>query len=321
MKRIFITKEIIELSNEFAKNLFSERHLEKPLDKLEKLKNELKFKKCFCHADYVEKIINNYTDIIKMKPQDFDNFHSTHFKYLEKCLGLKLLEGKLKFYELIVKAMCYKDARDEFLPYINKLGIKACVYCNAQLAVTTEIAKGHPKGFYELDHFFPQSKRPYLCTSFFNLQPVCANCNKSKSNSKVEFHLYTNKSNDNTINPFQFQISKKSLIKYMLNQNNDELEIIFDSTSTDNDLKKDYDNCFHITALYGTQKDLAEEIVWKSQIYNESYQKILKKSFPQLFNQSDFNRFIIGNYDKTEDIHKRPMAKFVQDIAKQLNLI
>jgi hypothetical protein len=78
----------------------------------------------------------------------------------------------------------------------------------------------------------------------------------------------------------------------------------------------------HITKLYETQKDLAKEIVWKSKIYSDSYQAVLKKSFSKLFsNQSDFNRFIIGNYDKVVDIHKRPMAKLVQDIARQLGLI
>ena len=37
--------------------------------------------------------------------------------------------------------------------------------------------------------------------------------------------------------------------------------------------------------------------------------------------ESDWNRFVLGNYDREEDIHKRPLAKLVQDVAKQLGVI
>ena len=32
-------------------------------------------------------------------------------------------------------------------------------------------------------------------------------------------------------------------------------------------------------------------------------------------------RLLVGNYTRSKDIHKRPMTKFTQDIAKQLKLI
>jgi len=34
-----------------------------------------------------------------------------------------------------------------------------------------------------------------------------------------------------------------------------------------------------------------------------------------------FERFLIGNYTEPKEIHKRPMAKFQQDIAEQLGLL
>jgi len=40
-----------------------------------------------------------------------------------------------------------------------------------------------------------------------------------------------------------------------------------------------------------------------------------------MLKQSDVNRFILGTYDKPEDIHKRPLAKLTQDVAKQLGII
>jgi 5-methylcytosine-specific restriction endonuclease McrA len=76
--------------------------------------------------------------------------------------------------------MRYDAARFEYYPFALEMDIKSCVYCNAHLAATTKNNNGTYKGTYELDHFYPKSKYPYLCTSFFNLQPCCAHCNESK---------------------------------------------------------------------------------------------------------------------------------------------
>jgi hypothetical protein len=140
----------------------------------------------------------------------------------------------------------------------------------------------------------------------------------SKLNKRAKFFLYAKKHNE--INPFNFLLERKSGIRYMLNQDYENLEISFDSVETG--LKDDHEKHFHISQLYATQKDLAEEIVWKAKIYNKSYQANLRKSFSKLFPRNmDFNRFILGNYYEVKDIHKRPMSKLVQDIARQLRLI
>jgi len=320
MKRILICKKHVDLSEDYAKNLFSKRrnNFTRPLDRLNDLERELQILNKVDYADYVRKIIEKYSIINVIRPENFDDFHNAHFNFPSIVLNDNSLGGRQKFHELIVKAMRYADARTDFLPYVQKLGIKTCVYCNAQLAVTVKKNGSIFKGMYDLDHFYPKSKYPYLCTSFFNLQPVCACCNRSKSDNKAKFSLYT--INHKEISPFNFQLDKKSLIKYNLNNNCEELKIIFDSS--DIGLKDDHEKHFHISKLYETQKDLAEEIIWKTRIYNESYQTILRKISDKLpFKHSDLNRLIIGNYDRIEDIHKRPMSKFVQDIAQQLKLI
>ena len=82
------------------------------------------------------------------------------------------------------------------------------------------------------------------------------------------------------------------------------------------------DTLFHISTQYQAHKDVVEELIWKKQIYNSTILGIYKDNFKQLgFKQTDFNRFILSNYDKDEDILKRPFAKMVQDIAKQLGII
>ena len=68
--------------------------------------------------------------------------------------------------------------------------------------------------------------------------------------------------------------------------------------------------------------DIAEEFIWKSRIYKKVIIEDYQRLFTGLgFKDSDFQRFILGNFDQTEDILKRPMAKMTQDIAEQLHLI
>ena len=65
-----------------------------------------------------------------------------------------------------------------------------------------------------------------------------------------------------------------------------------------------------------------EELILKAEIYTKSYKETLVNSFGKIFsNVSITNRIIIGNYSAEDEIHNRPMAKFTQDIAKQLGLI
>lgn len=106
----------------------------------------------------------------------------------------------------------------------------------------------------------------------------------------------------------------------MVSHDKDKLKINFNSS--EGNLKENMDKLFHISTQYQAHKDIVEEIVWKKQIYNKALFDIYSKSFKDLgFRQSDFNRFIISNYDKEEDILKRPLSKMVQDIAKQLDII
>jgi len=79
---------------------------------------------------------------------------------------------------------------------------------------------------------------------------------------------------------------------------------------------------FNIQEIYETQKDIAEELILKAEIYTDKYKENLKKQFKGLFpNEEILNRLLISNYSTEEELHKRPMAKFTMDIAKQVGLI
>lgn len=202
---------------------------------------------------------------------------------------------------------------------INQLGIKTCVYCNAQYAFSYDNGRDSFQN-YEIDHWMPKSKYPYLCTSFFNLQPRCPKCNKLKSSKDdiLPFCLFTD--DKSKLDPFDFSILHVSCAKYLATHDRDMLRIIF--SSNEPGLKDNMDALFHISTQYQAHKEMVEELIWKEQIYNSTILDIYKDNFKQLgFKQTDFNRFILSNYDKDEDILKRPFAKMVQDIARQLGII
>lgn len=329
MRRIFINKSIIELSKDYVNKLFEGRRIKGlptdfrlPLNNLRDFEIYLRANGYINFADYVLKIIEKYNIINYIRPQYFKLLHRRYFNNLtEADLQTKISYrgNNMEFYKHIVNEMRYDAVRDkEFLPYVKKLGIKTCIYCNTQFAITTENDNGVLAGKYELDHFLPKSKYPFLCISFFNLQPSCAHCNKSKNDREALFGLYTQDYKE--LSPFVFRVYPKSIVKYMLSQNCEDLDIAFDCI--DPLLKNDHESKFHITELYSTQKDVIEEIIWKAKIYNDSYKKSLLESFSKLFPRTtNFNRLILGNYDQVNHCHKRPLSKLMQDIAKQLDLL
>lgn len=273
---------------------------------------------------YVQLIISEWDNLIVLEPpfdvtiQKFESIFVTD-KIATEELGNNP-KSPILLYKKIVKAMRYDYVQEKVYPkIINQLGIKTCVYCNAQYAFSYDNGKDSFQN-YEIDHWMPKSKYPYLCTSFFNLQPSCPKCNKSKSSKDdiLPFCLYTH--DGSKLNPFYFSILHLSCAQYLATHDRDMLRIIF--SSKEPGLKDNMDTLFHISTQYQAHKDVVEELIWKKQIYNSTILGIYKDNFKQLgFKQTDFNRFILSNYDKDEDILKRPFAKMVQDIAKQLGII
>lgn len=273
---------------------------------------------------YVQLIISEWDNLIVLEPpfdvtiQKFESIFVTD-KIATEELGNNP-KSPILLYKKIVKAMRYDYVQEKVYPkIINQLGIKTCVYCNAQYAFSYDNGKDSFQN-YEIDHWMPKSKYPYLCTSFFNLQPSCPKCNKSKSSKDdiLPFCLYTH--DGSKLNPFDFSILHLSCAQYLATHDRDMLRIIF--SSKEPGLKDNMDTLFHISTQYQAHKDVVEELIWKKQIYNSTILGIYKDNFKQLgFKQTDFNRFILSNYDKDEDILKRPFAKMVQDIAKQLGII
>lgn len=106
------------------------------------------------------------------------------------------------FGQIVKNVFNYENYRNSERPaiYFNSYNINYCTYCNKdEIQNIEEInnATGNllRTRLYQLDHFYPRSRYPYLSLSFFNLIPGCANCNATLKGER-DFNVTTH------FNPF-----------------------------------------------------------------------------------------------------------------------
>lgn len=270
----------------------------------------------FNQINYLHYLHNNFEKIVKANNFELEKFKITFDAFISVSTMRK--DSHKAFRNKLIEILGYKTIRNDFYPdYFEKIGIKSCVYCNSQYALTVRKVDGIKCAKFQVDHFLSKSDYPCFSISFYNLYPVCGSCNNSKSTKPLNFKLYSDSYKDYSSSNFKFLLDKKSLLKYRVNGSDAELKIIF------NDGNSDFNNILAVEGIYNTQKDIAEEIVLKSMIYNTAYTDSLRNSLRKLYHDRSpmIERLLVGNYIDEKDIHKRPMAKFIQDIAKQLKLI
>ncbi len=285
-------------------------------------------------VDYIWQLLKDYSNLQTLRPNLFD----MEIKTFENILSADKVKCKFRCKEQegdnweeslanqIVEAMGYKDVREKIYPtFIRKFGVKTCVYCNANYAITDTAGNA----YYDLDHWKPKAFYPYFCTSFYNLQPACPSCNRRKrDDSRNEyFHLWRD-SPGNNLEPFRFYLRPESIINYLIGFKKSGLPLEIKETSVlYMNLVKTAKEVFHLDAVYEEHRDVLEEILWKHKIYNDSYLSVTEELLRGIGiggaanYKSIRDRFIMGNYCNPEDIHKRPLSKMTQDIGRQLGLV
>ena len=332
MRKINNTPAFQKKVNEFYDTVFDDRDrkFKKPAVRLTKLLSPSKVYTDITRAQkegYINLLLANLDKIMRVQP----NFIAPWKILFDQQLPSKNMTQP--FAEAIQWALCYEDMREiEFPKLYQGLEIKTCVYCHSQLTVVLD------KEFYkisrpphqagdvklriarlELDHSVSKDKHPFLSASFYNLYPVCANCNKAKSNNGSHFSLYAD---GGELDVFVFGLDSSSVLNYWTSRNIKDIKISFRHVTDDLAQRRLYNNMFDIHELYQTQLDIVEELIHKKEVYTKLYRDALNEQFEDLFpDKALIKRLIIGNYDKADEVHKRPMAKFMQDIARDLKLI
>jgi hypothetical protein len=267
---------------------------------------------------YLNSVISLYEkkNILITKPSEFEDL-----KKQIKSIPKNSRSPNKGLKSEILDSLDYKGLRSTFYPrYFNKLGIKACIYCNSILTISSVKKKPRSlehKGNFDVDHYHSKDDYPFLSIFLFNLYPACAPCNRKKSiSNKIKFDLYSEDSIKISSSQFKFELDMGSLAKFLLTKNKEDLHFKFNSGASG------FQEKFGIQEIYETQKDLIEELIVKKHMYDKDNNDSLHKSFSKLSLQPDlYLRTLVGNYIKETDIHKRPMSKFMQDIARDLKII
>lgn len=274
--------------------------------------------------DYLQ---HNFDDILLKDPQGLHDI-IIYFKKRGWHKYIYTNDKSTRFGKRLLEIFGYTN---HFRSLVNRgiwlakqLNIKTCPYCNAQYTILVMHTSNKAIAKFQFDHFFSKDKYPYLSLSLYNLIPSCANCNITKSkkilNLKDHYHPYYL----NLSAYFKFYLKynpepSKLTIKQVKNQNL-EIELVPKNNSVKT-FVDEHNNLYHISGVFNRHQDIAEDILTKAIIYSRHLQKAhlkIKGLFPD---DATFKKYLIGNYVESDDILKRPLTKFMQDIARQLKLI
>ncbi|WCT11029.1 hypothetical protein [Mucilaginibacter jinjuensis] len=230
------------------------------------------------------------------------------------------------FRKQILTKLRYSHRRSVFYPaYFGRIGIKACVYCNAQSALTITRKKEKDtdetrlQAKFQVDHYLAKKAYPCFSISLFNLYPVCSSCNNVKGTKKIDFSLYVDQP---ATSNFKFYLEKGSKGKYLNSRDLQDVKICLDSGNKALPADySDYATLFELEGIYKEYKDVASELILKAEVYTSDYKRTLLNSFQNYMKAENIDRLITGNYTAEEEIHQRPLAKFVRDISIDVGLI
>ena len=283
-------------------------------------------------------VVNNIPRL-ESEQDAFLNIMKDEFSFLKDYKGLldnfidkepRLAEYRKKSYDKIDSELRKKiiDLKNiSVCPYCNRNYINSthkmlhCNNCNQDLFVIDEVEKECPGCKQEingqtkvvntaqLDHFFPKDSYPLFAVSFYNLIPSCYSCNHVKSNKDLEYSPY------DTSFPFD-DVKFTYILKSV-----DEIKIKIDSHNID---FKNGIRDLGIEELYQSHIDVVNELIWKKEVYTDSYREDLSEILNQTnleLSKAEVSRFITGHYTDKENYGKRPLSKMVTDISKEIGLV
>lgn len=274
---------------------------------------------------YVQEIINRYSrDLLTVKPSEMGRVIDAFEAILNNGELTRILKvgrnAKKPFWEIVVSQMMYQEIRRWIFPeYIRRQELKSCVYCNANYTITDVDGIA----YYDLDHWKPKSKYPFLCISFFNLQPSCHSCNMHKGDD--DHHEYMGLYVDRDEEPqdiFCLTLDDADVANYITEHDRKHLNIKFRSLTPQYEaMCNDMNTQLHIESMYREHQDVAEEVIWRKMIYNDSFKDSLRNLLEEKnFTDEEIDRFISGSYFDEVNVHKRPLTKLMQDVFKSCRI-
>lgn len=273
--------------------------------------------------DFVKKLISNLTLLLTGTPPKLksfiDSLHSDYIKIASKKVYKPYMtKGKRRkqtFAKGLLHAMGYENYRESKLVELSRmLNIKVCPYCNHNFTLYIDIlGKTNMKGLFQFDHFYDKSDYPYLSMSLYNLIPSCSYCNHQKRTTQLDirynpyFKAISEEFHFKVVDSFQLRSGKKGADKIDI-----KIERNVSRQSVD-----ELQNDLHLEEQYGRHRDIVQEIYDK--VYNETYYRNMLTCIPDEDREKLLNQWLGIPLDKN-DIDKRPLTKFCQDVLKQARM-
>ena len=252
--------------------------------------------------EFLRYCLENVHAWLLAQPEDLQNVKE---KEIDTRLG-KLNEKDRRYVLNKIKwAYNYRENRPIVLA--KWLNVKACPYCNMQYTLYAGDKETGEKALFEFDHFLPQSKYPMFSMSLYNLIPSCSVCNNGKREKEwsMDYHPYHASIGEK----ISFRV--KNLLPLLVARE-DEIEIETEHPKDEN--WNDYEASTHLEAIYKRHTDVAREIFGRAYAYK--YYK--EYPIPGLRGDKEFAERVLKEfYPDKEDIDKRPLTKFEQDIWEQ----
>lgn len=187
---------------------------------------------------------------------------------------------------------------------VRQTGLTVCPYCNRDYI---NCRADHVSGA-QLDHFFSKDEYPIFAVCLYNLIPVCANCNRTKSNQSAEF-----------ASPFDPDIDWNRDITFTYAPiATDSYKIILKSTNpaVQNNIDK-----MRLPEAYQIHDKELKELLKKKRIYTrtqtQEFQKVLYKV---KLKERDIKRAVFGPEITDESIKTTPLGKMTRDLHRQLGI-
>lgn len=298
----------IEHAKDWIENFYYNEFFKIIQEKLQLIPSKLKITNHELHV--IEAIIWNLKRILLACPSTLEKYSKL---WDQSIVKYKLTKEIIKE---LGKAFDYTSHRKNgLIKFAKYLNVKSCPYCNMHYTLYAEISGGTEKlAKFQFDHFYPKKVYPILSMSLYNLIPSCSICNHTKSTKtsmSLDFHPY----HSDISKIFKFRLHDP--LKVYSGRIIDEIDI--DLIANDPNLQQEVDtfsNAFHLKTLYQRHGDIAQEVFDKA--YEYPYYSN-PDNFKWLSNcQPDYiKRLWMGTYISEQDIHKRPMTKFIQDLWEQ----
>ena len=211
---------------------------------------------------------------------------------------------------------------------IEDLDLTVCPYCNRNF-IKYIIVKQNDQGNDiavkgQLDHFYPRSLYPYLALTRENLVPSCPSCNGASGKHDDDTKIL------GAVNPYTLSDSNGLKFKMRI-----EREGFTNIDTCAKAIKIDVETphaalaanvrLFHLSQLYESHTDYAAELYFKKILrLPQAYWDAIELRFAGAeirLTQKEMDRLVTGVYTDEKDYHKRPLSKFLADIAKEEGLI